>query len=129
MRRSTYSNQLWPQSPTKGGTAASAVRPSAARRLSPRHRSASFVIPSESRANPMTLVAAPPVTRLTTYINGQWPDSQASEWRDVINPATGEILAQVPMAEAAEVNQAIEAAAPAFPEGRRTPPEDRIQPL
>ena len=74
-------------------------------------------------------VAAPPITKLTNYINGQWTDSHASEWRDVINPATGEVLASVPLADAAEVNQAVEAAAAAFPEWRRTPPEDRIQPL
>src|SRR5712671_569908 len=77
----------------------------------------------------MTPVAAPPALRLTNFINGQWTDSAAREWRDVINPATGETLAQVPLAEAAEVNQAVEAAATAFPEWRRTPPEDRIQPL
>jgi len=74
-------------------------------------------------------VAAPPVIKLTNYINGRWTDSQAPEWRDVINPATGEILAQVPLAEAAEVNEAVDAAAAAFPDWRRTPPEDRIQPL
>ncbi len=77
----------------------------------------------------MTTIAAPPTLRLTNFINGRWTDSHASEWRDVVNPATGEILAQVPLADAAEVNQAIEAAAAAFPEWRRTPPEDRIQPL
>src|SRR6202163_4472664 len=77
----------------------------------------------------MTPVAAPPVIKLTNYINGRWTDSQANEWRDVVNPATGETLAQVPLAGAAEVNQAVEAAAAAFPEWRRTPPEDRIQPL
>src|ERR1700677_5119670 len=78
-------------------------------------------------------VAAPPIIRLTNYINGQWIDSHAGspkqEWRDVINPATGETIAQVPLADANEVNQAVEAAAAAFPEWRRTPPEDRIQPL
>src|SRR5229473_4658829 len=74
-------------------------------------------------------VAAPPITRLPNYINNQWRDSRASEWRDVINPATSETLAQVPMADAAEVNAAVEAAATAFPAWRRTPPEDRIQPL
>ena len=74
-------------------------------------------------------VAAPPVIKLTNYINGRWTDSQASEWRDVINPATGEILAQVPLAEAAEVDQAVDAASAAFPDWRRTPPQDRIQPL
>ena len=74
-------------------------------------------------------VAAPPVTRLTNYINGQWIDSSAKEWRDVVNPATGETFAQVPLADADEANQAVEVAACAFPEWRRTPPEDRIQPL
>jgi malonate-semialdehyde dehydrogenase (acetylating)/methylmalonate-semialdehyde dehydrogenase len=74
-------------------------------------------------------VAAPPAIKLTNFINGRWTDSPATEWRDVVNPATGEILAQVPMADATEVNAAIEAAAAAFPEWRRTPPEDRIQPL
>ncbi len=74
-------------------------------------------------------VAAPPITRLPNYINNQWRDSRASEWRDVINPATSETLAQVPLADAAEVNAAVEAASAAFPEWRRTPPEDRIQPL
>jgi malonate-semialdehyde dehydrogenase (acetylating) / methylmalonate-semialdehyde dehydrogenase len=74
-------------------------------------------------------VAAPPANKLTHYINGQWTDAQASEWRDVVNPATGELLGSVPMADAADVNAAIEAAAGAFPDWRRTPPEDRIQPL
>src|ERR1700758_4487488 len=74
-------------------------------------------------------VAAPPANKLSHYINGQWTGAQTSEWRDVVNPATGELLASVPMADAADVNAAVEAAAAAFPEWRRTPPEDRIQPL
>src|SRR6266481_4331374 len=77
----------------------------------------------------MTTVAALPVTRIPNYVNGQWQDSAASEWQDVINPATGEVLARVPLAEAAEVTKAIESAAAAYPAWRRTPPEDRIQPL
>jgi len=63
------------------------------------------------------------------FINGQWVESKAREWRDVINPATGESLGKVPIADASEVTAAIEAAAAAYPEWRRTPPEDRIQPL
>src|SRR5580693_10380921 len=74
-------------------------------------------------------VAAPPANKLTNFINGQWAESHASEWRDVANPATGDLLASVPLADAADVNKAVEAAAAAFPEWRRTPPEDRIQPL
>ena len=56
-------------------------------------------------------VAAPPITKLTNYINGQWTESHAFEWRDVVNPATGELLASVPLADAAEVNEAVEGAA------------------
>src|SRR3954470_20674056 len=74
-------------------------------------------------------VAAPPANKLTHYINGQWARSEASEWREVVNPATGEVLASVPMGAADDVNAAVEAAAAAFPEWRRTPAEDRIQPL
>jgi malonate-semialdehyde dehydrogenase (acetylating)/methylmalonate-semialdehyde dehydrogenase len=67
--------------------------------------------------------------QLPHFINGQWVESTASEWLDVPNPATGEVLARVPLAGAEEVNKAVEAAAAAFPAWRRTPPEDRIQPL
>ena len=74
-------------------------------------------------------VAVPPVNRLPHYINGQWKESHASEWHDVVNPATGEVLGSIPLADATEVNAAVEAAAEAFQEWRRTPPEDRIQPL
>lgn len=74
-------------------------------------------------------VAAPSGNKLTHYVNGQWTDSPASEWREVVNPATGEVLASVPLADATDVNLAVEAAAAAFAEWRRTPPEDRIQPL
>jgi len=74
-------------------------------------------------------VAAPSVTNVPNYVNGQWAESSASEWQDVINPATGEVLARVPLSDSAEVVRAVDAAAAAFPEWRRTPPEDRIQPL
>jgi len=68
-------------------------------------------------------------TKVPQFINGQWTDSAATEWQDVVNPATGEILAKVPLASSDEVTRAVDAAASAYPEWRRTPPEDRIQPL
>jgi malonate-semialdehyde dehydrogenase (acetylating)/methylmalonate-semialdehyde dehydrogenase len=74
-----------------------------------------------------TIVASS--VQLPHFIGGQWVESTASEWLDVPNPATGEILARVPLADADEVNRAVEAAAAAFSVWRRTPPEDRIQPL
>ena len=74
-------------------------------------------------------VSAPPMVKVPNYIAGQWTQSDAAEWLDLINPATGEPLAKVPVSSAADVGSAVEAAASAFPEWRRTPPEDRIQPL
>ena len=74
-------------------------------------------------------VAAPPLTKIPNYINGQWVDSKSSEWLEVTNPATGEAIAKVPLSSANEVGSAVDAASAAFPEWRRTPPEDRIQPL
>jgi len=67
--------------------------------------------------------------RIPHFIGGQWVASKSSDWQDVVNPATAATLAKVPLAEAAEVNAAVEAAAAAFPDWRRTPPQDRIQPL
>ena len=77
----------------------------------------------------MASVAAPPLTKVPNFINGQWQNPSVAEWQEVSNPATGELLAQVPLSDAAEVTRAIEAAAAAYPAWRRTPPEDRIQPL
>src|SRR6185369_4106393 len=73
--------------------------------------------------------AASHITQLQNYIDGRWSDSAASESHEVINPATGEVIASVALAGSRQVNEAVTAAAAAFPEGRRTPPEDRIQPL
>src|SRR6266446_5347039 len=72
-------------------------------------------------------VATAILTKVPNFVNGQWIESGATEWVDVANPATGEVLAEVPMSSESEAAAVIEAAATAFPEWRRTPPEDRIQ--
>src|SRR5438128_1672464 len=74
-------------------------------------------------------VAVPPLTKIPNYIDGRWQDSTASEWQDVVNPATGEVIASVPLSDTTEVSKAIQAASAAYPAWRRTPPQDRIQPL
>ena len=61
------------------------------------------------------------------YIEGQWRDSVATETLPVINPATGEELGRTPLSPAAEVDQAAQAGARAFPAWRRVPIADRIQ--
>ncbi len=65
--------------------------------------------------------------RLANYINGRWISSTASEVLPVLNPATAEVLAEVPLSGEADVARAVQAAAAAFPEWRRTPVEERIQ--
>lgn len=64
---------------------------------------------------------------LQNYINGQWHPATASEHLNVINPATAETLAQVPLSSGQDVNTAVEAASQAFGSWRRTPATERIQ--
>ncbi|PRA52605.1 MULTISPECIES: CoA-acylating methylmalonate-semialdehyde dehydrogenase [Pseudomonas] len=54
-------------------------------------------------------------------IDGQWVESQTSEWHDIVNPATQEVLAKVPFATADEVDAAINAAQRAFQTWKLTP--------
>ena len=65
--------------------------------------------------------------KMRNYINGTWQDSTASEFMGVVNPATGEVLGNVPFSQTVDVDKAVQAASQAFYEWRRTPIEDRIQ--
>jgi betaine-aldehyde dehydrogenase len=48
------------------------------------------------------------------FINGEWVDSSSGETQDVISPASGQVIAQVPKASADDVNRAVDAAKTAF---------------
>jgi malonate-semialdehyde dehydrogenase (acetylating)/methylmalonate-semialdehyde dehydrogenase len=63
---------------------------------------------------------------LRNYIDDEWIDSEG-ELRDVVNPATGKVIAQVPISTQEELDAAVEAAKEAFPEWRRTPPLARAR--
>lgn len=67
--------------------------------------------------------------KMRNYINGGWQDASAAEFMDVVNPASGEILGNVPLSKNTDVDKAVQAAAQAFRDWRRTPIEDRIQHL
>lgn len=67
--------------------------------------------------------------KLLNFVNGEWRASSAGRYLDVINPATAEVLAEVPLSPAAEVDEAARLAAAAFPAWRRTPAPARIQHL
>jgi malonate-semialdehyde dehydrogenase (acetylating)/methylmalonate-semialdehyde dehydrogenase len=64
---------------------------------------------------------------LKNYVDGRWVPSQSDRLLDVDNPATGQVIAQVPLSTAAEVEQAVDAAREAFPEWRETPPMVRAR--
>jgi len=66
---------------------------------------------------------------LRNYIDGKWQDSAAKETLSVINPATGEIMARVPLSPKEEVAAAAEAAKRASKDWARTPATERIQAL
>ncbi|EJL03088.1 methylmalonate-semialdehyde dehydrogenase [Pseudomonas fluorescens Q2-87] len=72
----------------------------------------------------MNISLTPSDTALQTVkllINGEWVESQSSEWHDIVNPATQQVLARVPFATASEVNAAIAAAQRAFQTWKLTP--------
>nr|WP_315591627.1 CoA-acylating methylmalonate-semialdehyde dehydrogenase [uncultured Cupriavidus sp.] len=60
-------------------------------------------------------------------IQGEWVESQAKEFTNVVNPATQEVLARVPQATVQEVHAAIEAAHHAFATWRHTPIGARVR--
>ncbi|SFH44781.1 CoA-acylating methylmalonate-semialdehyde dehydrogenase [Pseudomonas sp. NFACC45] len=65
----------------------------------------------------MNVSLTPSDTALQTVkllINGEWVESQSSEWHDIVNPATQQVLAKVPFATASEVDAAVAAAQHAF---------------
>jgi len=65
--------------------------------------------------------------KILNYINNEWIEPDISEYADVINPATGEVIAKTPLCGKAEVDAAAKAASAAFPAWRQTPAQDRIQ--
>jgi malonate-semialdehyde dehydrogenase (acetylating) / methylmalonate-semialdehyde dehydrogenase len=79
-----------------------------------------------------TLAANGPKTSARTiqnFIGGRWADSSATSFGEVHNPATGELLARVPLGGRADVDAAVAAATRAFPAWRATPPVNRVRTL
>ena len=64
------------------------------------------------------MTAAP---RVRLLIDGSFVESATAHWQDVVNPATQDVLAQVPFATTSEVDAAVAAAKQAFKTWRKTP--------
>jgi malonate-semialdehyde dehydrogenase (acetylating)/methylmalonate-semialdehyde dehydrogenase len=54
-------------------------------------------------------------------LDGKFIESKTNEWHDVVNPATQELLAQVPFATDAEINAAVASAKQAYKTWKDTP--------
>ncbi|MDN5518014.1 MAG: aldehyde dehydrogenase family protein, partial [Pseudomonas sp.] len=67
----------------------------------------------------MTTSSSIPTVKL--LIDGEFIESTTQDWRDVVNPATQEVLARVPFATAEEIDRAVASGQKAFKTWRKTP--------
>ncbi|HEX8465752.1 MAG TPA: CoA-acylating methylmalonate-semialdehyde dehydrogenase [Abditibacterium sp.] len=65
------------------------------------------------------------MTTAQNFIGGQWISPPVAAFGDVFNPSQGQIIAQVPMSGAAEVDAAVSAARAAFESWGQTPASKR----
>ncbi|CCP23603.1 MULTISPECIES: methylmalonate-semialdehyde dehydrogenase [Bacillus] len=54
------------------------------------------------------------IRKLKNYINGEWVESKTDQYEDVINPATKEVMCQVPISTREDVEYAVRSASEAF---------------
>lgn len=69
-----------------------------------------------------SVLAAP---KVQNFINGKFEDSKATEWIDVLNPATQEVVCQVPQSTPEELQRAEEGAKEAFKKWKEVPVQQR----
>ncbi len=67
------------------------------------------------------------VTQHKQFIGGEWVESASGETMEVLNPATGEPIAEVPRSTAEDVDRAVDAAKKAWSEWQWKTPKDRME--
>jgi malonate-semialdehyde dehydrogenase (acetylating)/methylmalonate-semialdehyde dehydrogenase len=65
--------------------------------------------------------------KIPLYINGEFFESKTTQWSDVINPATQEVLAQTPWATDSEMKLAFDSAKAAFKTWKNFPVPERAR--
>ena len=75
----------------------------------------------------MSSTATTPVTEILNYYGGAWQKSSATDFVNVNNPATGDLIGKTPLSSKADVDTVVKSASDAFPAWRRTPAGERIQ--
>ena len=78
--------------------------------------------------SPVTAVELPLLQR-QAYVDGAWVDADSGETFPVVNPATGEVVADVPRMGAAETRRALAAAERALPAWKARTAKDRARVL
>jgi malonate-semialdehyde dehydrogenase (acetylating) / methylmalonate-semialdehyde dehydrogenase len=63
------------------------------------------------------------------WFGGEWRNFNSVPTTPVHNPSTGDVIAEAPLCTAVHVNEAVEAAAAAFPAWMETPPVERARVL
>src|SRR5215217_4171343 len=69
------------------------------------------------------------VSQHKNFVGGEWVDAVEGGTMEVLNPATGETIAEVPRGTQADVDRAVEAAKKALPEWLETTPAERAEVL
>ncbi|HEX9635874.1 MAG TPA: gamma-aminobutyraldehyde dehydrogenase [Candidatus Limnocylindria bacterium] len=68
-------------------------------------------------------------TKHRMFINGDWSDAASGETSEIVNPATEEVIAEVPKGDASDVDRAVAAAREAFEAWSLTTPAERSNAL
>src|SRR5881628_1222890 len=64
---------------------------------------------------------------LKNYVGGDWRTPETTEWLEDTNPATGQVIARVPLSTKDDVDRAVQEALRAWDAWRETPPLDRAR--
>src|SRR2546423_10905384 len=67
------------------------------------------------------------LTQLKNFVGGEWVGAVEGGTMDVLNPATGETIAEVPRGTQADVDRAVEAAKKALPGWLDSTPGERAE--
>jgi 1-pyrroline dehydrogenase len=69
------------------------------------------------------------VSQHKNFVGGEWVDAVEGGTMEVLNPATGDVIAEVPRGTKADVDRSVEAAKKALPEWLETTPGERQEAL
>jgi aminobutyraldehyde dehydrogenase len=69
------------------------------------------------------------VSQHKNFVGGEWVDAVEGGTMEVLNPATGDVVAEVPRGTQADVDRAVEAAKKGLPEWLESTPQERSEAL